>query len=520
LNLSLYKPQKMKKTILTTFWLLAFTTVYCQNKYWIFFKDKDLSAKTAISEKCKSNRKLLGISTEQFTDLPINQKYISSIQNLQIKSIHQSRWLNAVSAELDEKDIQNLKKLDFVQNIVPLDRDLVISKIVQKQDDKELRVDYAMKQIGVEGFINSDLTGKGITVGVIDAGFYGATDTPALFHLSEQKQILGIKDYINPEKKHHFTVQESYSDFHGTEVLNAITGKDTKENMLFGAATEATFYLARTDSGNREFRGEEDNWIAAMEWMDSLGVRLINTSLGYAKGFTNPKENYRPDQMDGKTSVISKAARIAVEEKGLVIVVSAGNEGDDRDWRIVSTPADVDGIIAVGATNDLGMKMSYSSIGPEFLAYNKPDVSCYSLFGTSLAAPVITGFVACLMQSKPDLTNKEIKRILEQSASLYPFNNNYVGNGVPNASKALALANGLEISRNTRTIEVEEIEKTLEIAVTPNEEVVIFYKKDLTHVTAQDSQKPKQHVIQLKRTPQTKRTTVLKKDELIEVIWK
>lgn len=510
----------MRRILLNICCILAISTSFCQNKYWIFLKDKDLSSKPAISEKCKSNRQLLGISTEQFTDLPVNQKYISTINKLQIKPIHQSRWLNAVSAELNERDIQNLKKLDFVQNIIPLDRDLIISKIVQKQDDKELRVDYAMKQIGVEGFLKSDLTGKGVTIGVIDAGFYGTTDTPALFHLSEQKKILGIRDYINPQKTNHFTVQESYSDFHGTEVLNAITGKDTKENILFGAATDATFYLARTDSGNREFRGEEDNWIAAMEWMDSLGVRLINTSLGYAKGFTNPKENYRPDQMDGKTSVISKAAQIAVEEKGMTIVVSAGNEGDDRDWRIVSTPADVNGVIAVGATNDIGMKMSYSSIGPEFLAYNKPDVSCYSLFGTSLAAPVITGFVACLMQSKPELTNKEIKKILEQSASLYPFTNNYVGFGVPNASKALALVDGLEVSRNTRTIEVEETEKTLEIAVTPNEEVVLFHKKNETHVISQDSQKSRQYTIQLKRNPQTKRTTVLKKDELIEVIWK
>ncbi len=444
----------MRRTLLTSLLLLALLNTYSQTKYWIFLKDKDLTTKPSISEKCKTNRQLLGISTNQFTDLPVNQKYISSLKNLDIQLIHQSRWLNAISATLTPSDIQKLKKLDFVQNIQPLDRDLVISKIVQNQDDKELRVDYAMKQIGVEGFINSALTGRGITIGVIDAGFYGATDSPALMHLTEKNQILGIRDYINPQKVNHYTVQESYSDFHGTEVLSAITGKDTRENVLFGAAPDATFYLARTDSGNREFRGEEDNWIAAMEWMDSLGVRLINTSLGYAKGFSNPKENYRPDQMDGKTSVISKAARMAIEEKGMNIVVSAGNEGDDRDWRIVSTPADVDGVIAVGATNDAGLKMSYSSIGPEFLAYTKPDVSCYSLFGTSLAAPVITGFVACLMQYKPNLTNKEIKKILEESSSLYPFTNNYIGFGVPNATKALGLANGNEINRNTRKIEV------------------------------------------------------------------
>ena len=125
-----------------------------------------------------------------------------------------------------------------------------------------------------------------------------------------------------------------------------------------------------------------------MEWIDSLGVRVINTSLGYAKGFSNPAENYEPTQMDGHTSVISKAAQIATEKKGILLVVSAGNEGDDTNWMLISTPADAEGVLAVGATNQkLWNKIGYSSIGPEFLPYLKPNVSCFSLYGTSLAAP-------------------------------------------------------------------------------------------------------------------------------------
>lgn len=509
----------MRRILLYTFIITNSFAAFAQNKYWILFSDKDLSATPAISEKCKTNRAALGIAQYQITDLPVSKEYINKLQSIDIQPINQSRWLNGISAELTQTQISKLKKLSFIKEIVLIDSKIQIAKSYSKSND-ELRVDYVMKQIGVEGFIHSELTGKGIVIGVIDAGFYGTNDSPPLSHLFKDNRILGVRDYINPQKTNHFEIQETYSDFHGTEVLTAITGKDFKDNVQLGAATDATFYLARTDSGNREFRGEEDNWIAAMEWMDSLGVRLINTSLGYAKGFSNPKENYKPEQMDGRTSLISKAAQIAIEEKGINLVVSAGNEGDDKDWRIVSTPADVEGVIAVGATNDTGLKMGYSSIGPDFLKYVKPDVSCFSLFGTSLAAPVITGFVACLMQSNPKLSNKQIKKILEESSNLYPYGNNYVGYGVPNAMKALSLSIGNQIERKIRTIEVNENEKVVEVAVAQNEELVIFNKKNANFVVSQDTQKSKYNLIQLKRNSQVKQTTIVSQNELIEIFWK
>ena len=382
-----------------------------------------------------------------------------------------------------------------------------------------------MKQIGIESFLQAGLNGTGVTIGVIDAGFYGVSDSPTLEHLLINKQILGIRDYVNPKKTNHFDEKETSSDFHGNEVLNAITGKTFDNKLQFGLATHSQFYLARTDNGNKEFRGEEDNWVSAMEWMDSLGVRLINTSLGYAKGFSNPKEDYKPEQMDGNTTVIAKAARIATNEKGIVVVVSAGNEGDDRDWRIISTPADVEGTIAVGATTEHGIKMGYSSIGPDFLDYLKPNVSCYSLYGTSLAAPVITGFVACMLQANPKLTNLEVKSYLEKSSSLYPFGNNFIGFGIPNAEKVIDLITHptrvpLEARQNVRTLIVAENDKQTEIGVKEGEIVAIFYKKTPFHVLSQDTQKAKSDVITLKRNAHVKQTTVVTKEEVVEIIWK
>lgn len=490
-------------------------------KYWLFFTDKDLNSKASLSQKCIENRRNLGLSVSQVSDLPVNEKYISLLKDMDIQPLIKSKWLNAISANISPNQIDEIKRLSFIKNIIPIDSKLVLSKTnTRLKTEDDLRVDFVMNQIGIESFLQYGLDGKGVTIGVIDAGFFGANDTQTLKHLFDKNLILGVKDYVNPKKVDFFGERETSSDFHGTEVLNAITGRNTKENYQLGLATKANFYLARTDSGNKEFRGEEDNWMAAMEWMDSLGVRLINTSLGYAKGFSNPKESYTPEQMDGKTSVIAKAAQMAVEEKGMIVVVSAGNEGDDRSWQIISTPADVEGVIAVGATNELGMKMGYSSIGPEFLAYNKPNVSCYSLFGTSLAAPVITGFVSCLLQLNPRLNTKEIKNILEKSSNLYPFANNFVGNGVPNGKKAIDLANNIETKNFTKMIEVSEGEKQIEIPLPTKDVVVVFNKKSPTQVIAQDSFRSKYNFILLKRNPQVKQTTVISKEEVIEVIWK
>jgi hypothetical protein len=286
-------------------------------------------------------------------------------------------------------------------------------------------------------------------------------------------------------------------------------------------ATGATFCLARTDHGVKETRQEEDNWLMAMERMDSLGIRLINTSLGYALGFTNPKENYKPQQMDGKTSIISRATRIATEEKGMLIVVSAGNEGSDPNWRIVSTPADAEGVIAVGATKAKSRdKIGYSSIGPEFLPYLKPNVSCFSPSGTSFSAPVITGFAACLLQKEPTLTNKQLKNIIEQSAHLYPYGNNYVGYGVPDARKALQLLKDSTLHvNNIRVIKQKGDVCSLVSNDSSVERAVVFRKKNQYFVLEQKVLALTKNKLDLKRLPKEKQTTIDFGNEVVEIIW-
>ncbi|MFB9292959.1 S8 family serine peptidase [Persicitalea jodogahamensis] len=499
--------------------LLIFSaSLSAQPKYWVYLKDKDATARPAISETTKENRRLVGLPLWEETDLPVRKSYLAQLQKNNVEPVYASRWLNAVSAKLTYEQVQELKKLEFVKEVVPMDAGFIVART---QSDAKPELAPVMEQVRSQAFTKANITAKGVTVGIIDAGFYGADSSHSLRQVFGNKRILGIRDYVKPNQPGEwlFTTAESYSDMHGTEVMAAIAGLDTDDQTQYGMALNAKFYLARTDYSLREWRGEEDNWIAAMEWMDSLGVRLINTSLGYARGFTDPNENYLPEQMDGKTSAISKAAQIAVDKKGILLVVSAGNEGEDKKWRIISTPADAQGVLAVGATNrKLWNRIGYSSIGPEFLPYLKPNVSCFSLYGTSLSAPVITGFAACLMEANPALSNKELMSLIEKSAHLYPYGNNYVGYGVPSAERAMTLAKAPYLPAKSTVIKTKG--KKLTVLVSTEESLlVVYHKKNQKDVISQGVVRVQDGEVALKKESGESHTTIDLKDHAIEVVW-
>jgi len=506
----------MKKLFLLAFLCLP-ALLSAQPKYWIYLKDKDLSNKPAVSQLTLDTRDKFGLSTDE-TDLPVRKEYQNQLTANSVKIANRSKWLNAVSAVLTSDQAQKVRELDFVKEVIPMTSGFYIA---QTKPVERAQMAQVMSQVQANAFQKAGINGKDVTVGVIDAGFYGADSSLSLQHIFSNKRILGIHDYVKPGRAGEllFSTAESFSDMHGTEVLAAISGIDNQDQMQYGLALNSKFYLARTDYSLREWRGEEDNWIAAMEWMDSLGVRLINTSLGYAQGFSNPSENYKPSQMDGKTSAISRAAQIASDRKGIMIVVSAGNEGEDKSWGIVSTPADARGVLSIGATNaKLWNRIGYSSIGPEFLPYIKPNVSCFSLYGTSLSAPVITGFAACIMQVNPGLSNKEVIDLIEKSAHLYPYGNNYVGYGVPLASRALALAKAPYLPNHSKLITATG--KSCEVDVTTDENLVAVYrKKNTKDVLSQQTAKVQNGKISLKRQNGEHFTTIDLKDYAVEVQW-
>ena len=480
-----------------------------KTKYWVFFSEKDTKNheyKTAISEQTLKNRLLQNLPLWQYSDIPVSQKLISTVENTTTeKVIVQSKWLNAISIYLNEDEAKKVQNLPFVTHLQALTTEWRPLSYTTLQKEEMGR---AMQQLELSVFEKEKLTGKGVVIGVIDAGFYGSDKSPYLTHLDSSK-VLGMRDFVNPKQKDLFREKETSDDSHGKTVLEMIGGhENAKEGNAkqVGAASEAHFYLARTDHGVTETRSEEDYWVAAMEWMDSAGVKLINTSLGYTN-FDNATESYETSQMDGKTSVVSKAVDMAFNEKGILIVVSAGNEGWD-DWKIVSTPGDSPFALSVGATNGAGLKMGYSSIGADFVKFLKPNVACYSLTGTSFSAPNITGFAACLWQKKPTATNKEIFEAIEKSAHLYPYGNNFIGYGIPKASQALHLLEAKDVKPTIK--KVEEKTNVFKFDVPEGTRYVVFHKEDERTVVAQDSDKAnkKDDKITLKRPKNTNFSTV------------
>jgi subtilisin family serine protease len=494
------------------------------NKYWVYFKDKPLAAihepEKALSPAAIQKRDLLNITRWQWTDVAVSPDYLQALTVAGASVETSSKWLNAAACYADTAAIERIRKLPFVVQITPVGQPLVVSRSTSKPENRRKEFGLAVKQMNAVTLIEQQLTAKDVLIGVIDAGFYGASTDEFLKHLFEQNRILGIRDMISPKRRtDFFHVSETSSDDHGTTVLQMIAGLSPNKKQ-YGLATEAKFYLARTDHGDKEFRAEEDYWIASMEWMDSLGVRIINTSLGYAQGFDNPNENYYPEQMDGKTTAISRAAHIATEEKGLLLVVAAGNEGNTYNWRIVSAPADVQGVLSVGATTPNGLKALYSSIGPDFLPYLKPNVACVPQLsaGTSFSAPMITGFAACLMQFAPNKSAKEIISAIENSSNLYPFGNNFIGYGIPNAARALKILQGETIDRAYQSVKAKNSYLILRQAKA-DDLTVVFHKSNQTKVIAQEVPAGYKKGFLIKKHKDATHTTVLIGDELWEILW-
>ena len=468
-----------------------------------------------ISLKTQNSRRAKGLRVVQNSDLPVAATYVDSLAYWGIRADVRSRWLNGISSHLSLEQLTQIQDLGFIKSIEPIFKDgLAVSSTELNNWD----LSYAADQINGARLGQKKLDGHGVTIGIIDGGFLTADNNPNLNRIFQNQKILGYRDYVTPSNP-PFTGFETLDDGHGTEVWQLIAGVNQQKHIQYGLATEASFYLARTDHGRDETRTEEDYWIAAMEWMDSAGVSLINTSLGYNKGFNDPRENYTPDQMDGKSSAISRAAQIATDEKGILIIVSAGNDGNDQSWRILSAPADAEGVMSVGATKlHNSTKMGYSSIGPDFLPYLKPNISVFSSRGTSFSAPIVTGLAACIMQFDSTLTNREIKSVIEKSGNLYPYGNNFVGYGIPDCDRVVELLENPEVDFE-RSIEVIRKGRKFTIRDQGSDELTVFHKKNEMLVLSQQVLESKNNRFHVIRPEKTTRTTLVFHDRVMEIIW-
>ena len=452
------------KKILLIYILFSTLTSFSQvaeNSYRLFLTDKNNNSYTLsapeefLSQKALDRRTKYNIEINQ-SDLPISQTYLDSLNSLGLQILNKSNWLNSMVVYSDDHElIDTITQLGFVKskekavgNLTPSAKRMLFTKShlteVLGQDD-HLDYGYGTTQISMingHALHINGYKGQGITIGVIDAGFYNVDILPAFDSLRFNSQILGTRDFVDGDQQVYDASE------HGMKVLSTMGGNIP--GQLIGTAPKANYWLLRSENTSTEFSIEEDNWVAAAEFADSIGCDIITSSLGYTE-FDDVSQNYSYADMDGNTAFITRAADIAAS-KGILVINSAGNLADDP-WTYISAPADGDSVLTVGAVDAFADYAYFSGIGPTYDGRIKPNVAAmgYQTFvqgnsgaitvanGTSFSAPIIAGMAACLWQYYPDLNNMEIIKKIEESAHQYTNPDNKLGYGIPDFGKAAGL---------------------------------------------------------------------------------
>lgn len=444
------------------------------SRYIVQFTDKKGTTHTLANPATYLSAKALERRTKQHitidsTDLPVSAAYLDSLRAISTVTIlNTSKWLNQVL--IRTTDAAALAKINsfpfvkvagaiglktqagdrqhttnkFTETVTPLDQ-ATIDQAAGVNGTDALNYGSNYNQIHIhrgEYLHNHGLTGNGITIAVLDAGFRNYTTNPAIDSVRLQNRILGTWDYVNNES----SVTEDHT--HGLYCFSIMSAN--RPGIIVGTAPHASYWLLRTEDAASEYPVEEQYWAAGAEFADSAGADMISSSLGYVD-FDDHAFDHSYAQRDGNTSIITRAADYAAR-KGMIVMNSAGNNGSRTDdLKFVSCPADGDSVVAVGATNASGAIASFSSWGPNGAGRVKPNIVSVgqgtvfagltgapaSSNGTSLSNPNIAGLIACLWQAFPELSNMQIIDAVQKSAHKYNAPDNRFGYGLPDFKKAL-----------------------------------------------------------------------------------
>ncbi len=423
-------------------------------KYRISLKDKAATVysldhpEAFLSEKAIARRQKQHLPIDS-TDLPVCRKYVDEIRRQGVHIVVTGKWENFVTVSCNDSTlIDRIAALPFVRTTEkvwmapPADKpsmstgrdSLVNNPAVHPDSIYGLAVSQIQLSKG-DKLHDAGFKGQGMTIAVIDAGFHNADKITAMRNI----RVLGTKDFVNPQS-------DIYAESsHGMMVLSCI-GMN-QPDIMTGTAPEASFWLLRSEDEYSEHLVEQDYWAAAVEFADSVGVDVLNTSLGYYT-FDDKSKDYKYRELDGHHALMSRqASRIA--DKGMVLVCSAGNSGVGS-WKKITPPGDAENVITVGAIDKKSVLAPFSSIGNTADNRIKPDVVAVGLGadvigtsgnqskanGTSFSSPIMCGMVTCLWQACPDLTAKEIIRIVRQAGDRSGFPDNIYGYGVPDMWKA------------------------------------------------------------------------------------
>ncbi|GGC00042.1 S8 family peptidase [Dyadobacter sediminis] len=472
-----------------TFSLISFHSFAQSNpRYLVLYKDKinspfstdkpsDFLSERAIMRRTRQN---IALTTRDF---PVNPAYVTAVKQTGAAIVFSSRWFNGSVVEASVAQLEAIKKLPFYKGI---ELNLPVANLNSKSEGVE-RIHAGSRKLETEedldyGSMNAQLAlmqvaqhhqkgyhGENMLIAVMDNGFNSGDKVGFLKPLRDENRIVDTYDFMARESN-------VYNDgSHGLNVLSTMAAY--LPGTMIGAAFKASYALYRSENDYIESPYEEITWLMAAERADSIGADVINTSLGYSyfdNEFNRPEYNYTYADMDGKTTIISRAARFATRT-GMLVVCAAGNEGDNA-WHYIAAPADVDSVLTVGATNYERSYAPLSSVGPNAAGQQKPDVAAVGLQavagntagnvsglnGTSLASPQIAGLCAILWQAYPQLTAQEIIKVVKMSGHQATAPDNLLGYGVPDLVKAVEY-----IDSNFKPLGTES-ETIRQIVIAPN----------------------------------------------------
>jgi serine protease AprX len=397
-----------------------------------------------LSQRAIERREKHGIAIDS-TDLPVNPAFTDSLHRMGFFIKHTSRWMNGLIAIYNDTiSIDSIKVPSFVASF-DLRKPIPLKSTFNKFDEIDSStVSYYGNATSQITMLNGDILhkyskGEGVHIAVIDAGFSNSDKIDAFDSLYSRNGVLGTYDFVNPGNN----VYNEHD--HGTNVLSIMAS--VHPGTMIGSAPYASYWLLRSEDVGSEFPVEEDYWVVATEFADSVGCDVINTSLGYTT-FIDPSFDHNYGEFSGDSMRISKVANLAVK-KGIVVVCSAGNDGA-APWKYICTPSEARDVLCVAAVNSQRQIAKFSSRGfGIYSTINKPDVAAmgsgasivsaygdYSIgSGTSFSSPVMAGMAACLVGAFPDSSAYSIIQMIRKAGNLYPEHNDSLGYGIPDFAK-------------------------------------------------------------------------------------
>lgn len=415
-----------------------------------------------------------------YTDIPLNNNYITELKNSGIEIRNKSKWFNRVSCNVTKVQLEQLINFNFVNRVDLVmklgknnnDDELKIKKNLTVQDNNggQNNVEYSlnygsslpqMDLINAPTAHDSGYKGQGVLIASFDAGFDNLSHP--VFD-SIRARGLRTYDFVNHDTNVANENGQMGEGSHGTATLSLVGGY--RPGNLISPAFRSRYILAKTENTDSETPLEEDNWIAAAEWADSLGADIITSSLGYIDMDQGSVRTYDWTWMNGDSCLITKGADLAVN-KGIIVCNSAGNEGFNSTHNTLGAPSDGDSVICVGSVNSNKQRSGFSSVGLSVDGRIKPDVCALgngnvvaesgsgstgysSGSGTSFSCPMTAGVCAVLLSANHSLTPMQVRQLLTQTADSSFAPNRRRGWGLINCWEAVKLARNMT-SINTGT---------------------------------------------------------------------